>query len=46
MGFLERVIGSMLLTSKLIDKDFTVATWVVRPNLLTFVLITDDRGAA
>lgn len=46
MGLLEGVIGSMLLTSKLIDKNFTVTTWVVRPNLLTLVLITDDRGAA
>lgn len=36
----------MFLTSKVIDKNFTTTTLVVRPNLLSLVLIIDHRGAA
>ncbi len=46
MGSLQRVSKSMLLTSKVIDKNFTGTTWVVRPTLLTLVLISAHRGAA
>ncbi len=36
----------MLLTSKLIAKDFTATLTNVRVDLLTLVLITEHRGAA
>ena len=36
----------MLLNSKVIDKDFTATLVDVRVDLLTLVLITEQRGAA
>ena len=45
-GASKRVIGSVLLNSKLIDKAFAATLVDVRVNLLTLVLITEPGGAA
>ena len=45
-GSRERVNKTVLLNSKLIAKDFTATLVDVRVNLLTLVLITEQRGAA
>jgi hypothetical protein len=45
-GSSKRVIRSVLLNSKLIAKDFAATLVDVRVNLLTLVLITEQRGAA
>jgi hypothetical protein len=45
-GSHERVNKSVLLNSKLIAKDFTATLVDVRVDLLTLVLITEQRGAA
>ena len=42
----KRACRLMLLTSKLIAKDFTATLTNVRVDLLTLVLITEHRGAA
>ena len=46
MGSCQRVIRLMLPGSKLIAKAFTATLVDVRVNLLTLVLITEQRGAA
>ena len=46
MGSREGMNGSMLPNSKLIAKDFTATLVDVRVDLLTLVLITEQRGAA
>jgi hypothetical protein len=45
-GFHKKVNGSVLPISKLIAKDFTATLVNVRVDLLTLVLITEQRGAA
>lgn len=46
MGSRKGIDGLMLLKSKLIAKDFTATLVDVRVDLLTLVLITEQRGAA
>ena len=46
MGAHEGMNGLMLPTSKLIAKDLTATLVDVRVDLLTLVLITEQRGAA
>ena len=46
MGSRDRVISLMLPGSKLIAKAFTATLVDVRVDLLTLVLITEQRGAA
>ena len=46
MGSSEGMNGSMLPNSKLIVKAFTATLVDVRVDLLTLVLITEQRGAA
>ena len=46
MGSGEGMNGSMLPNSKLIVKAFTATLVDVRVDLLTLVLITEQRGAA
>ena len=45
-GSPKRVNRSVLLNSKLIAKGFTATLVDVRVDLLTLVLITEQRGAA
>ena len=45
-GSHKRVFETVLLNSKLIAKDFTATLVDVRVDLLTLVLITEQRGAA
>ena len=46
MGSHEGMNGLMLLNLKLIDKAFAATLVDVRVDLLTLVLITEQRGAA
>ena len=46
MGSPKRVFETVLLNSKLIAKAFTATLLDVRVDLLTLVLITEQRGAA
>lgn len=46
MGSRKRVFETVLLNSKLITKAFSATLVDVRVDLLTLVLITEQRGAA